>query len=214
VTLGLAVPQWAKTAYPEIPAVGRFDGKIFDPEEWKPNYPNRAFLNRLPGDTFWAAKQVMAFTDDEVRALVATGEFTDHRAVEWITRALIERRNKIGRAYLSSLLPLDGFVVAGNRLEVRDLAVEHDLAGPRRYAVRWFYFDNVSRRRSQLAGGSSLALPAEVLNAKSGSYFAAEIQAEDPIKTVTAYLRRDGRSVQVVGIERTWSDGSAVFSSP
>ena len=34
-------------------------------------YDVAPFANRLPDDTFWAARQVMAFTDDDIRAIVA-----------------------------------------------------------------------------------------------------------------------------------------------
>ncbi len=97
--------------------MGRFESKIFDPEKYKPEYPNPAFLNRLPDDEFWAAKQVMAFTDQEIRALVKTGQYSSPEAEDWIVKCLIERRNKVGRTYFAKLLPLDGFEVSGGRLE-------------------------------------------------------------------------------------------------
>jgi hypothetical protein len=80
--------------------VGRFESDIFDPELWKPNYPNPAFDNRLPDDTFWAAKQVMAFSDQEIRAIVETGQYSDSKSVDWIAKCLIARRDKIGRTAL------------------------------------------------------------------------------------------------------------------
>jgi hypothetical protein len=54
-SFGLWVPCWARVRYPNIPAVGRFTAECFDPECWKPNYPNTAFDDRLPVDTYWAA---------------------------------------------------------------------------------------------------------------------------------------------------------------
>ena len=49
------------------------------------NDPITAFENRLPDDTFWAAKQVMAFTDEEIRAIV------QHRRVQPAGRGLDHR---------------------------------------------------------------------------------------------------------------------------
>ena len=89
---------------------------------WTTGHPIPAFENRLPDDTFWAAKQVMAFTDEEIRAIVQTGQYSQP-AEDWITAALIERRNRIGRTYLSRILPLDRFRVSGNALEFDDLAL-------------------------------------------------------------------------------------------
>jgi hypothetical protein len=100
VALGFYVPKWARVRQSKSPAVGRFEAEAFEPEKWKPFVPNPAFLNRLPDDTRWAARQVAAFTDDEIRAMVEAGQYTDPQAVDWITKTLIARRNKIVSAYL------------------------------------------------------------------------------------------------------------------
>ena len=39
----------------------------FDPPKWKPRVPNPAFRRARPDDTFWAARRVMAFTDEMIR---------------------------------------------------------------------------------------------------------------------------------------------------
>src|SRR5262245_25565524 len=82
---------------------------LFDPAKWYPNYAVTALVNRLRDDDYWAAKKVIAFSDEEIRALVEAGEYSDPRAVEWITQCLIERRDKIGKFYLSRILPLENF---------------------------------------------------------------------------------------------------------
>ncbi|HWR54183.1 MAG TPA: hypothetical protein VN428_23940 [Bryobacteraceae bacterium] len=99
VTLGAHVPKWARAKQAGIKAVGSFEAEAFDPDRWKPNYPNPAFENRLPEDSYWAARRVMAFTDEEIRAIVETAQYTDPRATEWITRTLIVRRDKIARTF-------------------------------------------------------------------------------------------------------------------
>lgn len=201
-TLGLAAPQWTRAHYPNIPSVGRFEYRMFEPERWKPNYPTPAFDNRLPEDNFWAAKQVMTFTDEQIRAIVKTGEYSDPKAEEWLSRCLIERRNKIGRTYFAQVLPLDRFVVEGGRLQFVDLAVKHGFAPATDYEVRWHRFDNETERKERLDGETSLALPAAASRAAAGEYFAAEIRAADPEKKVTVYLRREADDFGVVGIER------------
>lgn len=203
-TLGLYVPRWAKARYPNLPEVGRFESDIFEPERWKPNYPNPAFDNRLPDDSFWAARQVMAFRDDEIRAIVETGRYSDPKSVDWITKCLIARRDKIGRTYFAWVLPLDRFLVEDGRLAFEDLAVKYKLTAPRQYQVQWSRFDNNTRRKDPLPGGTTFAVPMELRDARPGEYFAADIRADDPKKTVTAYLRRRNGEVEVVGIDRTW----------
>src|SRR6185436_16341487 len=97
--------------FPDIPAVGRFEHAKFDPDQWVPEYPNPAFLNRLPDDEFWAAKQIVAIRNEEIRAVVGSARYSDSAAAAWLSECLIERRDKIGRAIFKKVLPLDRFAI-------------------------------------------------------------------------------------------------------
>lgn len=194
-SFGFYAPGWMRAHYPDIPAIGNFDYRTFDPEQWHSNYQNPAFELRTPGDTYWAAKKVMSFSDDEIRAIVESGQYDDPRAVEWATKCLIERRNRIGRAFFHDLLPLDHFAVRNGKLEFEDLAVKFGFEGARSYSIQWSVFDNRTSRKTTIRGASTFAVPPS-----TEPYLAADIQAADPRKTVTVYLRGD----QVVGIDRTW----------
>ena len=57
-------------------------------------------------DAFWAARRVMAFNDDTIRAAVRAGQISDPAAERHLADMLIKRRDKIGRAYLASVTPL------------------------------------------------------------------------------------------------------------
>ena len=72
--LGVGTPAWMKEKFPNLPEVGAFGSSAFDPEAWTTIEALTAFGNRLPDDAFWAARQVMAFTDDEIRAVVRTAK--------------------------------------------------------------------------------------------------------------------------------------------
>jgi hypothetical protein len=198
------VSSAARAHYPDIPAVGRFEYEAFNPETWVPEYRNPAFKIRLPDDAFWAAKQVMAFTDEQIRALVSTGESSDPRAEEWITRCLIERRNKIGGAFFAPVLPLDRFEIRDGRLEFDDLAARHKMAPPREYNVEWSLFNNETSASMPVAGATGLTLPAPFLNAGDGSYFAATIRREDKQPSIVVCLRKAPHGFKVAGIERAW----------
>src|SRR5262245_63623145 len=102
--------------YPKWPAVGRFESATFEPNAWTPNDELAPFANRLPDDTYWAARQVMAFTDDDIRAIVHAAQYSDPNVERWIADSLIERRNRIGRTYFARVLPLDNFEVRNNEL--------------------------------------------------------------------------------------------------
>src|SRR5260370_33249811 len=104
---------------------------------WKPNYPNPAFLMMDNEDAFGGAKQVAAFTDDEIKAIVKTGEYSDQRAADWIAECLIKRRDKIAQAWFSRVLPLDKFRIADGELAFADLSAARGIAPARTYNATW-----------------------------------------------------------------------------
>jgi hypothetical protein len=203
---GIYTPAWIRAKYPDLPAVGRFECEHFEPEAWTPNYDVASFANRLPDDTFWAARQVMAFSDEEIRAIVRVAQYSDARAEAWIADCLIERRNRIGRTYFDKVLPLDGFAVRGNELVFTDLAVQHQFAKPRRYRVEWWTYDNAAGKPSARIGSEGPQVPPEASSSPIGSYLLARLIAEgvDPRMSVAVYLRHEAAGLRVVGIDRDW----------
>jgi len=184
-TLGVHSADWERMHYTVNPAVGRFTAETFEPADWKPSYPNPAFDNRTIEDCFWAAKQVMAFTDQQIRAMVKAGAYTDGGAVEAIARVLIARRDKIGRYYFSKILPLD-------RFEVRDGELRfHELGGGGNYSVTWSTFDNSTARKRPIADQNGFRVP----NSTS-RYLVAEIS--EGARKVSVYLRDN----IVIGVSR------------
>ena len=109
VSLGLWDKKWIRVSYPDYPSIGRLESGAFEPQSWKPEYPNPAFLNATDDDTYWAAKIVMSFSADEIRAIVRTGQLTDPAAEEYLVNTLIERRDKIGRYWLTRKSSFDNF---------------------------------------------------------------------------------------------------------
>jgi hypothetical protein len=201
LTLGLAVPYWARGKYPSNPSVGNFDSAAFNPEKWIPDYPNAAFLNRLPDDEFWAAKQVMAFTDEQIRTLVKVAQYSDPHAEKYVADTLIARRDKIGKVYLSKVLPLDRFAVENGRLTFHDLAQERDLEANGPVHITWSSFDNQTGQKASIPAAQDFQLPADPV----GSYLAADLwRGEDKKKTVTVYLKVADNRAEVVGLDRTW----------
>ena len=91
--------------YPELPRHRPLRGERFVPEEWRPRVPNPAYVRSRPDDTFWAARKLMAMSDELIRAAVQAGRLSDPEAEEFLADALIERRDKIGRAWLTSGQP-------------------------------------------------------------------------------------------------------------
>lgn len=108
---GFYVKPWEIPIAMEYPSVGYFASNYFDPERWRPTYPNPAFLRTTLRDAFWGAKIVTAFTDEDIDAIVHTGGFTDPRAERYVADVLKARRDKIGRYYFNLVNPLDHLVV-------------------------------------------------------------------------------------------------------
>ncbi|MDX2153558.1 MAG: hypothetical protein SFV54_22625 [Bryobacteraceae bacterium] len=204
-SLGLFVRRWERSAYPKLKGVGLFDAWSFEPLEWKPEVPNPAFLMMDNEDAFWAAKQVAAFTDDEIRAIVETGRFSDPRAADWITECLIKRRDKIAEAWLGKVLALDRFRVADGRLAFDDLSAKYGTRTTRSYEVRWSTYDNNHGVLTPLSNASGPELPS---GPTATEYLAATIQcaageaAGACAHPVTVYLRRSETGFQVVGLDR------------
>jgi hypothetical protein len=196
-TLGMYAPKWQHAKYPKLPAAGRFEYEIFDPSRWVGDYPSTAFRNENPADRRWAASKILAFTDDQIRAIVSTGRYTDPAAEEWVARCLIERRKKIVDAFLAGTAGLDGFEVRGT-----ELAWTH--AGPDAGApihVQWAVFDNQSGRRRMLPGATSAQLPDP---AEPVDYLVGELTGvRGPATSV--YVRIKSGEKFVVGVERQFA---------
>jgi len=214
ISVGLWDSAWIRVGYPELPSIGRFESKVFEPQNWKPEYPNAAFNNTLPDDSYWAAKIVMAFTDDDIRAVVRTGGLTDSDAEEYLIQTLIERRNKIGRYYFDQVFALDSFALDENIVRFTHLPTQHGFAGqPENYTVSWFRFDNAKNEKINFGNevsvtGRTFAVPPDLLSDGS-PYFGVEIRnsASRELKGETAgvwlFMHRSSVS-RIVGIERTW----------
>jgi hypothetical protein len=209
-TLGLIVPHWARKRYPAFRSVGHFTAEDFVPERWKPNYPNPAFSRMQPDDAFWAARQVAAFTDDDIRALVSTGKYSDPAAAEYVTQTLIRRRDAIIRSYITRMLPLDHLAVVDDRLTFTDVAVRAGLALPRPYSVSWSLYDNRSGSATPLAPAEDFHVPEVSLQETEGRYLAATLRysqsspAEQRMTTTVYFRQQTEHGWTPVGIDRSW----------
>jgi hypothetical protein len=207
-TLGLSTPAWMKEKFPDLPEVGAFGSAAFDPNAWTTSEPIAPFKNRLPDDAFWAARQVMAFSDDEIRAVVKTGQYAQ-AAEDWITATLIERRNRVGRTFLATVLPLDRIRIENGVLAFDDLGVKYQFAAPRTFTIDWYGFDNANDALTTNMGAGP-GIPAGVQALPAGSYVAARVFSGDEAMNVTVYLRREATGARIVGIDRAWPGKIAV----
>jgi hypothetical protein len=210
-TFGLAMSPWQTAEMKQHDSVGRFTAASFDPSTWKPRVPTRAYMELRDDDAFWAARRVMAFSDEMIRAVVKAGELSDPEAERYLADVLIARRDVIGRTYLTRLTPIVDPVLDAGVLSFGNAAVDHKLAGaPSEYLTRWFTFDNATGESRPLGErrGSEPRLDAPAaLPTAAGGYLRVEIAATHPeyphwSRPVQAYFRREATGWTLVGLER------------
>jgi hypothetical protein len=212
VTFGWALPTWATVHYDEFPGVGRFEANAFDPREWRPRTPVAAFRHLRADDAFWAARRVMAFDDELIRAAVHTGEFSDPAAEAHLAAVLIQRRDAIGRAYLTGVNPLVNLRLddAGT-LTFENAAVAAKVAeAATAYTAEWARFDNAAGTSTPLGRTESrtttMAAPGS-LPAAAGAFVEVALSAtggahpawQQPLR---AHFRRTAGGWKLVGLER------------
>ena len=214
VTLGFFLQPWQTVNYTKNPAIGRFEGKEFEPTEWKPRVPTAAFLRARDDDNFWAARRVMAFSDEMIRAIAATGQYHDEAAVKLLSDVLIQRRDKIGQAYLNAINPVvNPALDASDTLTFANAAVTTGVASEpaNGYTVSWFTFDNASASTTPIGSATTttdrrVKAPAG-LPSGAGAIVKVQISAADPAHKpwatpVDVYFRRGASGWTLVGLER------------
>ena len=215
VTLGLWDSPWIRVRYPNLPSIGRFESKVFTPQDWRPEYPNAAFENSLPDDDYWAARIVMAFTDEDIAAIVRAGGLTDSQEEQYLIQSLIERRDKIGRYYFNRVLSIDNFTLNADTVRFEYLPERFDFAKqPDGYVLQWFRFDNRKNEKMFVgkeipATGLSFQIPTDLLN-ESAPYFGVEVREKKSAARgqgdakVSVFMSRLS-SLRIVGIDRSWN---------
>ena len=160
-------------------------------------------------DAFWAAQRIAAFTDDVIRAVVHTGQFSDPAAEKHLADVLIERREKIKSIYLTQVNPIVGPRLDAKGLTVGNAAVDGGVAkAPTAYRASWMVFDNATGVTKPISETTSATTTIEApAGLPSGGFVAVDIAADSETyptwkRPVRAYFRREGSGWKLVGFER------------
>jgi len=205
-TFGLWDRPWRRIHYPNYPSIGRIESNYFQPQNWKTQYPNPAFLKMENQDAFWATKIVMRFSNEMVRALVQTGQLIDKEAEQYLIETLIQRRDKVVKYYLSQLNPLDEFAVINRELSFKNLGQDAGISNSSSYQYQWFEFDNDRSTLTpfeQPGVSTTLAIPVPQSQSPYVMVRISTNNAEQPNwkKNVDVYIR-NRQEINVAGIER------------
>ena len=225
-SLGFAIRPWQTVDFEEHPEIGRIDGDDFDPEEWKPRVPVAALRHARPDDLFWAALRVMAFTDEQIRAAVATGRYTAPEAERLLADVLIARRDAIGRTYFARINPLVRFALSeSGELTFENPAVGAGFSPRQRYEAVWASFNNSTGEARPIGAAAQspderVQAPAELPRGDQ-SFVKISLRAVEPphapwAAPVQVYFRRTDGAWKLVGIERdaTGSSGAVAKANP
>ncbi len=215
LSFGFWVRPWIKVDYPDYPSIGNIEAAYFWPERWKPEYPNVAFRNARPDDLFWAARRVMAISDEHVRAAVRAAEYSSQGAADYMTDVIIARRDKIGLQWLTGINPLVEFALdaAGTLTFTNAATATRRASAPEGYELVWASFDNTTGASTRVGGPVSVsteraqAPPA----ALTGEFVEVAIHTRHPRfaewrRPVIVHFRRHGEAWRLVGIARDGLD--------
>jgi hypothetical protein len=212
LTLGLYVRPWIRVEFPDIKSLGNIEAAFFQPEAWKPEYPNQAFQNAQADDLFWAARKTMAISDDAIRAAVASAEYSEPAATAYLSDVIIARRDKIGLTWLNVVNPLVDFQLSrSGAFTSRNIAVDTRRALPAEsYQARWGRFDNATGAVTAVGEAQSATLPTFQAPAGILDHDVVQIEISSASKTNPAWatpvrvrFRRAADGWQLVGVIRT-----------
>jgi hypothetical protein len=209
-SFGFALSPWQTVHYQEYPSINRFEGDKFDPREWRPQTPTTAYMELRADDAFWAARRVVAFTDDQIRAAVRAGKYSDAAAAQHLAAVIGKRRDKIGQIYLTAINPIvNPRLDSGGTLTFENAAAPYADA-PTGYRAVWSRFDNATGSTSRItetkSATTTMAGPRD-LPTGPDSFVEIDISADsaghptwqEPIHT---YFRRTADGWKLVGLER------------
>lgn len=169
ITLGAYQRPWqGMDEGPYPPSIGYYSIENYNPADWRSNMLNPALINRTARDGYWGAKLVMSFTDEQLDAAVAAGQYSSPEAAAYLLRGLEQRRDATGRYWFREVSPLDRPRVAGEAVTFDDLWIRH-FGGPASY--RWKLDWDATDPDTELGGTTNQ--PAIPLPAPAGPVDAA-----------------------------------------
>ncbi len=152
ITLGIVQRPWDENRFAKTGSVlGYYQVDNFEPESYRPGYPNPAMLRMTERDGAWMARIMARMSPAHVKAMIDAGQLRDETLEAELTRVVLGRRHKVLSRYLgvvSSLVEPE-VKVSGNNAELclEDLGVTAGLfpAAARTYGARAWLGDSLQK---------------------------------------------------------------------
>ena len=104
ITLGTKERPWERARLTGG-IFGYFSARDFDPQAWRGEYPNPAFMRMTEQDGAWMARILAAFNDELIEAAVKVAQY-DAVSERYLTQTLSARRRAILRRYFGRVSPI------------------------------------------------------------------------------------------------------------
>lgn len=206
LTLGLLNRPWYGAEMNSVAPIGYFGTQEFEPEHWKPSYPNPSFLRMTDEDGAWMARTISYFDDAALQVVMSEGRMENPVHEAEITRILAERRDRILDHYLLVRSPLTEPRLEEGRFCFVDRAHDTGVYDETAYtAVVW-------DGRFETTEPLPVSKQCVDLGGLTGSYRVVDIVSTptngEPLPPLRLHFGRDGDRIALWGIQRP-EDGSA-----
>jgi hypothetical protein len=138
LTLGAIQRPWERATL-SSKVFNYFSARDFDPEQWRGEYPNPAFMRMTEHDGAWMARILSHFSDELVAAAVEVGKY-DPESQRYLTETLLARRDLILRRYLGRLSPISRVSADTRGVCGVDLARERRIVPSESFSFRAYVY--------------------------------------------------------------------------
>lgn len=199
-TLGLLPRPWRE---PEMSRAGTmlgyFKAEPFDPDHYRTAYPFGPYAEVTEADAAWGARILARITPQMVRALIAHAGLTSRVMAEELEIALLGRRDKLLRRFLSRLSPLARpRIDETGRLCVTDARIEGGITSQATYTARI----PATNTPLAIAAGTTRAETCAGPIAPQANYVIVELRADSTGPLLVHLYRTQAGTYAVAGLDR------------
>jgi hypothetical protein len=181
VTLGVIQRPWERVQLTGG-VFNYFSARDFDPELWRGEYPNPAFMRMTEQDGAWMTRILAGFTDELVAAAVKVGQY-DGPSERYLTETLMQRRDAILKRYFSRVSPIAKLTVNERGVCGVDLARLTRTIPNESISFRAYVYRGAKLKPGPKARFLPVAAPGVCVNL-AHEHFAPSVPLDDPERYV------------------------------